>query len=130
MNVRFDPRGPLRGSVRVAGDKSLSHRAAIVAAMASEPVRIDGYLQAADTASTLRAVAQLGAIVEARGSEVLVRGGGMRNAQSPTGVIDVGNAGTLMRLLPGWLAFQQGQVFHLDGDESIRRRPIDRIAEP
>src|SRR5262249_15324985 len=47
-----------------------------------------------------------------------------------TGPIDVGNAGTLMRLLPGWLAFQQGQSFEVDGDESIRRRPVDRIAEP
>jgi 3-phosphoshikimate 1-carboxyvinyltransferase len=130
VNARFDPAGPLRGSVRVASDKSLSHRAAIIAAMAAEPVRIAGYLHAADTASTLRAIGQLGAIVQARGEEVLVRGGGLRHAQAPTGVIDVGNAGTLMRLLPGWLAFQQGQLFRLDGDESIRRRPIDRIAVP
>jgi 3-phosphoshikimate 1-carboxyvinyltransferase len=114
----------------VAGDKSLSHRAAIIGAMAAEPLLIDGYLHAADTASTLRAIGQLGAIVEARGPQVLVRGVGLRNAQPPTGTIDVGNAGTLMRLLPGWLSFQRGQRFQLDGDRSIRRRPIDRIAEP
>jgi 3-phosphoshikimate 1-carboxyvinyltransferase len=54
----------------------------------------------------------------------------MRHAQLPAEPIDVGNAGTLMRLLPGWLAIQQGQAFKLDGDESIRRRPVDRIAEP
>jgi 3-phosphoshikimate 1-carboxyvinyltransferase len=59
-----------------------------------------------------------------------VRGCGMRNAQPTQAPIDVGNAGTLLRLLPGWLAFQQGASFTLDGDESIRRRPIDRIAVP
>jgi 3-phosphoshikimate 1-carboxyvinyltransferase len=59
-----------------------------------------------------------------------VRGCGLRNAQGVTGAIWVGNAGTLMRLLPGWLAFQPGMSFTLDGDESIRRRPVDRIAEP
>jgi 3-phosphoshikimate 1-carboxyvinyltransferase len=130
VNVRFDPSGPLRGQLAVAGDKSVSHRAAIIGAMASEPVRITGFLEADDTHSTLDAVRLLGAIVEARGSDVLIRGCGLRNAQPPPGVIDVGNAGTLMRLLPGWLAFQDGIDFTLDGDASIRRRPVDRIAEP
>jgi 3-phosphoshikimate 1-carboxyvinyltransferase len=130
VNVTFAPSGPLRGRLVVAGDKSISHRAAIVAAMASEPVRIDGFLDAEDTRSTLAAVERLGAIVERRDGTVLVRGVGMRNAMPPTVPIDVGNAGTLMRLLPGWLAFQPGQQFTLDGDASIRRRPVDRIAEP
>ena len=70
MNQRFEPSGPLRGQLRVAGDKSISHRAAIVGAMASEPVRIRGYLDAADTNSTLAAVRELGAIVEVRDGEV------------------------------------------------------------
>jgi 3-phosphoshikimate 1-carboxyvinyltransferase len=130
MNVRFEPSGPLRGRIRPPADKSISHRAALIGAMASEPVRICNYLDAADTNSTLAAVRALGAIVEVRADELLIRGGGLRNAQAPTDVIDVGNAGTLMRLLPGWLAFQEGMSFTLDGDDSIRRRPIDRIAEP
>jgi 3-phosphoshikimate 1-carboxyvinyltransferase len=130
MTVRFEPSGPLRGRLRVAGDKSVSHRAAIVGAMASEPVRVRGFLDAADTNSTLDAVRALGAIVEERDGELEIRGCGMRNARSQGAVIDVGNAGTLMRLLPGWLAFQLDGRFTLDGDESIRRRPIDRIAEP
>jgi len=130
MNVRFDPSGPLRGRLMVPADKSISHRAAIIGAMASEPVRIRNYLDAADTNSTLRAVAQLGAIVENRGDDLVIRGCGLRNAMAPGEPIDVGNAGTLMRLLPGWLAFQQGSSFELDGDDSIRRRPVDRIAEP
>jgi 3-phosphoshikimate 1-carboxyvinyltransferase len=130
MNVRFEPGIRLRGRITPPADKSISHRAAIVAAMASEPVRVLNYLDAADTRSTLRAVAELGAIVERRGDDLLIRGCGLRNAQPPPAAIDVGNAGTLMRLLPGWLAFQQGASFTLDGDESIRRRPVDRIAEP
>jgi 3-phosphoshikimate 1-carboxyvinyltransferase len=130
MNMRFDPSGPLRGRVTVPADKSISHRAAIIGAMASEPVRIRNYLDAADTRSTLAAVALLGAIVERRDHELVIRGCGLRNAIAPGAPIDVGNAGTLMRLLPGWLAFQKGSSFELDGDDSIRRRPVDRIAEP
>src|SRR5436305_11618725 len=98
--------------------------------MGAEPVRIRNYLDAADTNSTLDAVRTVGALVERRGDEVVVRGTGLREAREPDGVIDVGNAGTLMRLLPGWLAAQEGRSFTLDGDASIRRRPVDRIAEP
>jgi 3-phosphoshikimate 1-carboxyvinyltransferase len=130
VTTRFDPSGPLRGRLRVPADKSISHRAAILAAMAAEPVTVRNYLDAADTRSTLRAVRDLGAIVEERDEQLVIRGCGLREAQVPVGRIDVGNAGTLMRLLPGWLAFQQGGVFKLDGDDSIRGRPIDRIAEP
>jgi 3-phosphoshikimate 1-carboxyvinyltransferase len=130
VNVRFGPGPRLRGRLTPPADKSISHRAAIIGAMASEPVRIRNYLDAADTRSTLSAVQALGAIVQRDGGELVLRGCGMRNAQVPDGAIDVGNAGTLMRLLPGWLAFQQGASFTLDGDESIRGRPVDRIAEP
>ena len=130
MNARFDPGLRLRGRVSPPADKSISDRAAIIGAMASEPVRVVNYLDAADTRSTLGAVGRLGALVERHEGEVLIRGVGMRNAQPPGEPIDVGNAGTLMRLLPGWLAFQQGVAFTLDGDASIRRRPVDRIAEP
>ncbi len=130
MNARFDPSPPLRGRLRVAGDKSISHRSAIIGAMASEPVRIRNYLRAADTDSTLAALRELGVIVQEQGEDVLIRGCGLRNAQAPTDAIDVGNSGTLMRLLPGWLAFQRDRTFALDGDDSIRRRPVDRIAEP
>jgi 3-phosphoshikimate 1-carboxyvinyltransferase len=130
MNARFDPGLRLRGRVAPPADKSISHRAAIIGAMASEPVRITNYLDAADTRSTLDAVRRVGALVEHTDGTVLIRGCGMRNAQPPAAAIDVGNAGTLMRLLPGWLAFQQGAAFTLDGDASIRRRPVDRIAGP
>jgi 3-phosphoshikimate 1-carboxyvinyltransferase len=130
MNMRFEPAHGLSGELRPPPDKSLSHRAALLGAMASEPVRISGYLHAADTQSTLQAVQALGALVEVGEQEVVVRGAGLREAREPDGPIDVGNAGTLMRLLPGWLAAQEGRSFTLDGDESIRRRPVDRIVAP
>ncbi|MDQ6818099.1 MAG: 3-phosphoshikimate 1-carboxyvinyltransferase [Actinomycetota bacterium] len=130
MNARFAPGGPLRGRLRVPADKSISHRAAIVAAMARSPVRIANYLNAADTGSTLAAMRSLGARVEALDGELEVSGPGLRGARGPAAPIDVGNAGTLMRLLPGWLSFQAGATFVLDGDESIRRRPVDRIVAP
>ena len=130
MRVRVDPGDGLRGDLRPPTDKSISHRAAILGAMAAEPVRIRGYLDAADTNSTLQAVQRLGALVQVGADEVLVRGTGLRDAAVPDGPIDVGNAGTLMRLLPGWLAAQEGRAYTLDGDASIRRRPVDRIAEP
>jgi 3-phosphoshikimate 1-carboxyvinyltransferase len=128
--MRFEPARGLSGELRAPADKSISHRAALLGAMASEPVRIERYLHAADTTSTLQAVQALGALVEQRGEEVVVRGTGLREAREPEGPIDVGNAGTLLRLLPGWLAAQAGRSFTLDGDDSIRRRPVDRIAEP
>jgi len=128
---RFEPSGPLKGTLTAPADKSLSHRAALLAAMTSDPVRVTGYLDAADTNSTLAAVQALGALVEHGPDGVMtIRGTGLRAAAPAAGVIDVGNAGTLMRLLPGWLAGQPGGSWTLDGDESIRRRPVDRIAEP
>ena len=129
MRRRFDPSGPLRGTLQAPGDKSLSHRAALMGAMCADPVRVTGYLDAADTRSTLDAVRRLGALVEEGTPGTLtIRGPGLRAAVESH--VDVGNAGTLMRLLPGWLAGQPGGSWTLDGDDSIRRRPVDRIAAP
>jgi 3-phosphoshikimate 1-carboxyvinyltransferase len=130
MDMRFEPAGGLFGELTVPADKSISHRAALLGAMAPYPLRIENYLDAADTNSTLDAMRALGALVEVRPTEVVVRGTGLREARQPDGPIDVGNAGTLLRLLPGWLAAQEGRAFTLDGDASIRRRPIDRVVEP
>ena len=129
-DVRFDPSERLRGKVGAPPDKSISHRAALLGAMNDEPVRITNFLDAEDTNSTLAAVQQLGALAEVRPDEVVMRGVGLREAREVTNAIDVGIAGTLMRLLPGWLAGQDGRAWIVDGDESIRRRPVDRIAEP
>jgi 3-phosphoshikimate 1-carboxyvinyltransferase len=137
--TRFDPAGPLRGSLRPPSDKSISHRAALIAAMGDGETRVERYLDAADTRSTLDAVARLGARVDGvDGSRIqptiTVGGVGLTGLASDAPVdptpIDVGNAGTLLRLLPGWLAGQAGGAWRLDGDDSIRRRPVDRVAEP
>jgi 3-phosphoshikimate 1-carboxyvinyltransferase len=131
--TRFDPTGPLRGSLRPPADKSISHRAALIAAMGEGETTIEGYLDSADTRSTLVAVEALGAEVEGVSATEVdpvigVRGVGLRGAAEAE--IDVGNAGTLLRLLPGWLAGQPGSTWTLDGDDSIRRRPVDRVAVP
>jgi 3-phosphoshikimate 1-carboxyvinyltransferase len=130
VNVRFDPVRRLRGEIEPPADKSISHRAAILGAMCADPVRVTNYLEAQDTISTLNAVRAVGALVEQRPDELVIRGVGLREARVPEAPIDVGNSGTLMRLLPGWLAAQDGNAFTLDGDASIRRRPVDRIREP
>ena len=129
---RFDPSGPLRGTYEPPADKSISHRAALFGAMSDEPVTVTNYLDAADTRSTLDAVLRLGAGVQEDGNgTVLIRGVGLHAPLGTTGGrLDVGNSGTLLRLLPGWLAGQPGGEWTLDGDESIRRRPVDRVVEP
>ena len=130
MNRRFDPVGPLRGRVAPPADKSISHRAALFGAMSDMPVAVRNYLYADDTLSTLDALRALGAGVDVQ-TELVIRGVGLRAPLATTmDRIDVGNSGTLMRLLPGWLAGQAGGRWTLDGDESIRRRPMDRIADP
>jgi len=133
LPTRFDPSGPLRGSLRPPPDKSISHRAALIAAMGEGETAIEGYLDAADTRSTLAAVGALGAEVQGVHGDAMeqrlgVRGVGLRGAAAVA--IDVGNAGTLLRLLPGWVAGQETGTWTLDGDDSIRRRPVDRIATP
>ncbi len=129
---RFEPSGPLRGSFVPPADKSISHRAALFAAMSDEPVSVTNFLDSADTQSTLETLLRLGAGVQEGGDgRLLIRGVGLHAALETTGsLVDVGNSGTLMRLLPGWLAGQPGGEWTIDGDESIRRRPVDRIAEP
>jgi 3-phosphoshikimate 1-carboxyvinyltransferase len=130
--TRFEPSGPLRGSLRPPSDKSISHRAALIAAMGEGETRVFDYLDAADTRSTLWALQEVGVPFEHGGvddyASLTIKGIGLRGGKSAE--INVGNAGTLLRLLPGWLAGQVGREWILDGDESIRRRPVDRIAVP
>jgi len=131
VNRRFEPSGPLRGDYVPPADKSISHRAVLFGAMADEPVTVENYLDSADTRSTLSALQTVGAGIVEEDGRVIVRGVGLHEAREATGGhLDVGNSGTLLRLLPGWLAGQPGGVWTLDGDESIRRRPVDRVVEP
>jgi 3-phosphoshikimate 1-carboxyvinyltransferase len=130
-SARFEPSGALQGTVRPPADKSISHRAALFGAMSDEPVTVRNYLRSADTESTLNAIRALGAGVDRQDGALVIRGVGLHTPSEVTGGrLDVGNSGTLLRLLPGWLAGQPGGEWTLDGDESIRRRPLDRVAEP
>jgi len=131
--ARFGPAAPLRGQLRPPPDKSISHRAALLGAMAEGLTRIEGYLDSADTRASLEAASRLGAEVrelpgEGDRLDLEIQGVGLRGARPAA--IDVGNAGTLLRILPGWLAGQGQGEWTLDGDASIRRRPVDRVAEP
>ena len=124
------PAGPLLGEVRVPGDKSVSHRAIMLAALAQGTSRITGFLEGEDTLATARAFAQMGVRIDApRASERIVHGVGLHGLHAPDGVIDCGNAGTGMRLLTGILA---GQAFDstVVGDASLSKRPMRRVIEP
>jgi len=124
-------RGALSGSVRVPGDKSISHRAVMLAALAEGTTRIEGFLPGEDTLATARIFSMLGAVIDWQNeakTKLIVHGtSGMLRA--PSGVLDAGNAGTCARLLLGVLA---GQPFSatVDGDASLRRRPMRRVTEP
>jgi len=123
------PAVSLHGDLAVPGDKSISHRALLLGAVAEGESRFTGFGASADTLSTAAAMRALGAEVEVAGDEVRVGGVGLRGLRAPDAPIDCGNAGTLMRLLPGLLVGQEGR-FELVGDESLSRRPLGRIAEP
>ena len=120
------PGRPLRGLLRVPGDKSISHRAAILGGIAGGVTRVSGFLRAEDCLSTLRCLRALGIAIEEQCDALVIHGGPLAE---PGDVLDVGNSGTTIRLLAGVLA---GQPFHsvLTGDASIRRRPMARVAEP
>lgn len=123
---------PLTGSVVCPPDKSISHRAALFGAMSTGRVRIERYLVAQDTLSTLAAVEALGARVQRDGDTVVVDGVGLRGITAPSSgePVDVGNAGTLLRLIAGWIAGIPGLTVTLDGDDSIRSRPMRRVIDP
>lgn len=124
------PGGPLRGIVRVPGDKSVSHRAVMLGALAEGTTRVHGFLEGEDTRATVRVFEQLGVRVETpSASERVIHGVGLRGLQGSGAPLDCGNAGTGMRLLAGVLA---GQDFDsvLVGDASLSLRPMHRVIEP
>jgi 3-phosphoshikimate 1-carboxyvinyltransferase len=128
--MRIEPVSALVGHVAVPGDKSISHRAVLVGALCEGETRVLGFGRSRDTEATIAAVCALGAEVEEHDVDTLsVHGVGLRGLREPEGPIDCGNAGTLMRLLPGLLAGQSGS-FELVGDASLSARPMERVAEP
>jgi len=127
--LEVEPAVSLRGDIAVPGDKSISHRALLLGAAADGESRFEGFGASVDTLATAAAMRALGAEVDLDGEALRVGGVGLRGLQAPGKPIDCGNAGTLMRLLPGLLVGQEGR-FELVGDESLSRRPLGRIAAP
>ncbi|MGZ4310082.1 MAG: 3-phosphoshikimate 1-carboxyvinyltransferase, partial [Gaiellaceae bacterium] len=128
--MRIEPGTALVGHIAVPGDKSISHRAVLVGAVGEGETLVRGFGRSADTESTIAAVRALGVTVHEDDVDTIrVEGAGLRGLREPEAPIDCGNSGTTLRLLAGLLAGQSGR-FELTGDESLRGRPIDRIATP
>ena len=128
--VLVEPVPRLLGHLRVPGDKSISHRAVLLGALGEGETRVTGFGRSADTEATIAAMRALGVAVDEEDVDTLrVHGRGLRGLRAPDGPVDCANAGTLMRLLCGPLAGQDG-TFELTGDESLSVRPMERVAEP
>jgi 3-phosphoshikimate 1-carboxyvinyltransferase len=128
--MRIEPAARIDGHIGVPGDKSVSHRALLIGALAEGETRVTRFGRSGDTLSTLAVVRALGVRVDEEDEDTLVvHGAGLRGLRSPDGPLDCGNAGTLVRLITGLLAFQEGR-FALVGDESLSRRPMGRIVVP
>ena len=126
----FGARGPLKGIARVPGDKSLSHRALMLAALAVGRSRIEGLCDGADIAATAAALHAMGARIETGSDgEMLVAGVGVGGLLQPPGVLDLGNSGTSARLLAGIVASQDLRAV-FTGDPSLSSRPMERVAAP
>jgi len=124
------PSRALAGEITPAGDKSISHRAVILGAIAEGDTQVTGFLQGEDTLNTARALAAMGVRIDGLGTpEMRVHGVGLRGLQPPPNQLDMGNSGTGLRLLMGVLA-GQGFSTTLVGDASLSKRPMDRIAVP
>jgi 3-phosphoshikimate 1-carboxyvinyltransferase len=129
MEAAFTKAGPLLGSIRVPGDKSISHRAAIVGALAGGLSTIHNYSTGADCASTLDVLRGLGVEIESGAGQLVVHGAGADGFGQPAGVLDCGNSGTTMRLIAGAVA-PYGIDVTLSGDGSLMKRPMGRVIVP
>ena len=128
-SIECRPGGPVAGTIRVPGDKSISHRSIILSSIAEGESQISGFLEGEDSLNTLRAFQSMGVSIERDADRVRVQGVGLHGLIKPAGVLEMGNSGTAMRLLLGLLA---GQAFDatLAGDESLSKRPMNRVIEP
>jgi len=124
------PGGTLRGQIDVPGDKSVSHRAIMLGALAEGQTQVSGFLEGEDSLNTLKAFQAMGVdIAHPEPGQLVIEGRGLYGLQAPEAPIDLGNSGTAMRLMSGVLA---GQTFDsvLGGDQSLSARPMGRITEP
>lgn len=126
---RIRPVASLAGELSVPGDKSISHRSVILGALSDVPCRVDGFLVAEDTLCTLEAFRAMGIAIERDGSSLRITGKGLEGLRAPHDPIWCGNSGTTTRLLMGVLTGHPFPV-RLEGDASLSRRPMDRVATP
>jgi 3-phosphoshikimate 1-carboxyvinyltransferase len=129
MQKSISPAKALQGAIVLPGDKSISHRYAMISAIADGPTRIKRFPAGGDNQSTLRCMEQLGIQVERLPEEVVIHGKGLDGLSAPSSDLDCGNSGSTMRMLSGILAAQPF-TSTLFGDESLSRRPMDRIMNP
>ena len=124
-----EPGGSVSGSIRVPGDKSISHRSVILSSIAEGESHISGFLQGEDSLNTMAAFQQLGVDIHRENDRLTIKGVGLHGLQAPDSALDMGNSGTAMRLLLGLLS---GQTFDatLIGDESLSSRPMNRVIKP
>ncbi|MCK4261843.1 3-phosphoshikimate 1-carboxyvinyltransferase [bacterium] len=129
-NLKIKPVKRLEGKIKVPGDKSISHRAVMIGALAEGKTEVEGFLNAEDCLNTVRAFQSMGIKIEGMGSERLsIFGQGLSGLSEPGDILDVGNSGTTMRLLLGILAGQNFSAI-ITGDDSLRQRPMKRVTEP
>ena len=129
MEYRVTPAASLRGHIRLPGDKSISHRYAMIAAVAEGTSKISNYSSGADCHSTLGCLRSLGIGIEVDGATVTVHGQGLDGFRAPAAELDAGNSGSTIRMLSGMLA-AQAFTTTIGGDESLSRRPMARIMTP
>ena len=129
MQVKIQPASTISGAIRLPGDKSISHRFAILASIAEGTSTLRNFSTGADPHSTLNCVETLGIGVDRDGTEIKVHGKGLRGYSAPEKTLDVGNSGSTIRMLSGILA-AQAFLSRLEGDSSIARRPMKRIITP
>jgi 3-phosphoshikimate 1-carboxyvinyltransferase len=129
MQERISPASAIFGEISLPGDKSISHRYAMIASIAEGASQIRNYSTGADCHSTLSSVCALGIEVEGAGTEFVIHGKGLDGLRKPARDLDAGNSGSTIRMLSGILAAQPF-VTRIFGDESLSRRPMQRILAP
>ncbi len=121
--------GPLKGSIKVPGDKSISHRSIMLGSIADGVTRVSGFLEGEDSLATLNAFRDMGVKIERNGSNVTINGVGKHGLKEPIRSLNLGNSGTSIRLMSGLLSAQSFDS-ELCGDESLSKRPMGRVIEP
>ncbi|KUO51208.1 MAG: 3-phosphoshikimate 1-carboxyvinyltransferase [Desulfitibacter sp. BRH_c19] len=129
MELTIKPRKSLQGTVKVPGDKSISHRSVMLGSLAQGITSIKGFLMGEDCLSTVKCFEAMGIDAKIQEDTVTIHGKGLHGLVEPQDVLDVGNSGTTIRLMSGILA---GQLFNsvVTGDSSIRKRPMGRVTSP